>query len=74
MRMRIIRILDLPWKKMDPDPGHFFKIYWIFLTKKNFQIFIYIFRIFLSHNFMNHEIIQKAKILRIQIRILSTAW
>ena len=23
----LIRILDLHWKKMDPDPGHFFKIY-----------------------------------------------
>ena len=22
-----IRILDPRWKKMDPDPGHFFKIY-----------------------------------------------
>ena len=25
-----IQILDPHWKKMDPDPGHFFKIYWIF--------------------------------------------
>ena len=24
------------WKKMDPDPGHFFKI---FLRKNNFQFF-----------------------------------
>jgi len=28
---------------MDPDPGHFFKIYWIFLSKNNYQIFCYIF-------------------------------
>ena len=33
-----IRILDQHWKKTDPDPGHLFKIYWIFLTKQNFQI------------------------------------
>ena len=26
MRIRI-QILDPHWKKMDPDPGHFFKIY-----------------------------------------------
>jgi len=38
-----IRILDPHWKKMDPDPGHFFKIYLIFLTKNNFQIFCFIF-------------------------------
>ena len=42
-----IRILDPHWKKMDPDPnpdpdpdpGYLFKIYLIFLTKQNFQIF-----------------------------------
>ena len=35
MRIRI-RILDPHWKKMDPDPepGHFFKINWIFFNKK----------------------------------------
>ena len=38
-----IRILDPHREKMDPDPGHFFKIYWIFLTKNNFQIFCFIF-------------------------------
>ena len=27
----------------DPDPGYFFKIYWIFLTKQNFEIFCLIF-------------------------------
>jgi len=38
MRIRI-PILDLHWKKMDPDPnpdldpGHLFKIYWIFFNK-----------------------------------------
>ena len=35
--------LDPHWKKMDPDPnpGYFFKINWIFLTKqkKNFAYF-----------------------------------
>ena len=39
----LIRILDPHWKKMDPDPGHFFKIYRIFLTKNNFQLFCFIF-------------------------------
>ena len=29
-------------KEMDPDPGHFVKIYWIFSTN-NFHIFIFIF-------------------------------
>ena len=38
-----IRILDPQWKKMDPDPGHFFKIYWIFLTK---QIVLFFFAYF----------------------------
>ena len=42
-----IRILDPHWKKMDPDPdpdpGYLFKIYLIFLTKQNFQIFCLIF-------------------------------
>ena len=41
--MRIlIQIQDPHWKKMDPDsdpdPGYFFTIYWIFLTKQIFQI------------------------------------
>ena len=27
-------------EKMDPDPGHFFKIYWTFLTNNNFQFFV----------------------------------
>ena len=33
------RILDLYWKKMDPDPGHnrFLQIYWICLTRQNCQ-------------------------------------
>ena len=57
-----IRILDPHCKKMDPNPdpdsyqGHFYKIYWIFLTKNNFQIFVLFFCIFLSQNFLNHEI------------------
>ena len=41
------RNLDPHWEKMDPDPdsdpGYFFKIYGIFLTKQNFQIFCLIF-------------------------------
>ena len=42
---------DPHWKKMEPypDPGQFFKIYWIFWTKNNFQIFCLIFSpLFLS--------------------------
>jgi len=39
----LIRILYPHWKKMDPDPGHFFKIWWIFITKNNFQMFCFIF-------------------------------
>ena len=48
MRIRI-RILDPHWKKMDPDsdPGFFFKIYWIFLTKQNLKKFCLIFLVFL---------------------------
>ena len=42
-----IRILDPHWKKVDPDPNpdpaYFFKIYWNFLTKLNFQIFVFFF-------------------------------
>ena len=48
MRIQIWN-LDPHWEKMDPDPdsdpdsGYFFKIYEIFLTKQNFQIFFLIF-------------------------------
>ena len=35
-------------EKMDPDPGQFFKICWIFLIKNIFQIFCFIFFAFLS--------------------------
>ena len=45
MRIRI-RILDPHWKKTDPDPGHYFKIYWIFLTKIIFKFFKYFFAYF----------------------------
>ena len=38
-----IRILDPHWEKMDPDPGHFVQIYWMILTKQNFQIICHIF-------------------------------
>ena len=34
---------DPHWKKMDPDPGYFFKIYRGFLTEQNFQICCLIF-------------------------------
>ena len=41
-----IRILDSHWKKMEPYPnpdlGHFFKIYWIFLTKNNYKILFFL--------------------------------
>ena len=46
MRIRI-RILDLHWKKMDPDPGYFFKIYWTFLTKQKFSSIVNFIRLFL---------------------------
>ena len=59
MRMRI-RILDPHWKIIDPDPSHFFKIYWIFLTKKcsNFllNIFSLIFILKLNEPFRHEEI------------------
>ena len=55
-----IRILDPHWKKMGPDPGHFFKIHWIFLTKDNFQIFVLLFSLIfilkLDEPFKNEEI------------------
>ena len=35
---------------MDPDPGHFFKIHWIFWTKDNFQIFCYFFFVYFYPN------------------------
>ena len=56
MRIRI-RILDLHWKKMDPDPdpGHFFKIYWIFITLNNFQNWSVIFILKLDELFRNEE-------------------
>ena len=38
-----IRILDPHWKKVDPDPGLFFKIYWIFQQKLIFNFFFIIF-------------------------------
>ena len=34
----LMRILDPHLKKMDPDPGYFFKIYWIF---KLFVLFFF---------------------------------
>ena len=39
MRIRIW-ILVPHWKKMDPDPGNFFKIYWIFFFDTKFQILV----------------------------------
>ena len=43
---------------MDPDsdPGHFLKIYWIFLTKNNFIFFSLIFILKLDGPFRNEEI------------------
>ena len=45
---------------MDPDPSHFFKIYWIVFTKNNFQIFVLffslIFILILDEPFRNEEI------------------
>ena len=48
-----IRILAPHWKKM--DPGYFFKIYWIFLTKQNFKIFCLIFLLKLGEPFRNQN-------------------
>jgi len=49
-----IRILDPQWIKMDLDPGNFFRIYWIFLTKI-ISIFCFIFFVFLSQNLINNS-------------------
>ena len=47
-------------EKMDPDPGPFYKTYWFFLTKQNFQIFCLIFSLIfmlkLDEPFRNQEI------------------
>ena len=55
-----IRVLDLHWKKMDPDPGYFFIVFWIILTTQNFQIccliFSLIFMLKLDEPFKNQEI------------------
>jgi len=44
----------------DPDPGHFNKIYWIFLTKNKFEIFVLFFShiiiLKLDKSFRNEEI------------------
>ena len=39
----VLRIHLILMQILDPYPGHFFKIYRIFLTKNNFQIFCFIF-------------------------------
>ena len=39
----------------NPDPGYFFKIYLIFLTKNNFKFFV----LFLSKNLMNYSEMRK---------------
>ena len=55
-----IRIFDPEWKKIDldpdPDPGYFFKIYWIFFNKAKFSIFCLIFMLKLNEPFWNKEI------------------
>ena len=48
-------------EKMDPDPGNFFNIYWIFFKKQNFQIFLsylvsLIFMLKLDEPFRNKDI------------------
>jgi len=59
---------------MDPDPGHFFKIYLIFLTKNNFQIFfLFSFLIFilkLDEPFRNEEIFIIPLFSKVQILVL----
>ena len=54
-----IRILDPHWKKMNPDPGYFFKIYWFFLHSKIFKFvlfFLLIFMLNLDEPFRNRKI------------------
>ena len=40
----------------NPDPGYFFKLYSIFITKQNFEIFCLIFMLKLDEPFRNQEI------------------
>ena len=70
-----IRILNLHWKKMDPDqnpdPGYFLKIYWIFLTKQNFKICLIFLLIFmLNEPFRNQEIFSISLFSIVQIWVL----
>ena len=39
----LIHLILMRIRILDPDPGHVFKIYWIFFTKNNFQNFCFIF-------------------------------
>ena len=61
---------------MDPDldPGYFFKIYWIFLTKQNFKIFVLVFSLIfmlkLDEPFRNQEIFIISLFLIVQIWVL----
>ena len=66
-----------PWirtgKKMDPDsdPGHFFKIYWIFLTTKKFKFSVLFFSLILilklDEPFRNEEIFIISLFWKVQI-------
>ena len=64
-----IRILDPHLKKKDPDPGYFFKIYWIFITKNNFQIGFFSL-IFILNPFRNEETFIIFRFLKVQIWVL----
>ena len=73
--MRIqIRILDPYWKKMDPnpDPGQFFNLYGIFLTKKSNFCFIFslIFILKLDEPLRNEEIFIISLFSKVQIWVL----
>ena len=69
-----IRILDPHWKIIYPDPGQFFKIYWFFLTKNHFQIFLFkfllIFILKLYEPFRNEEIFIISFLSKVQIWVL----
>ena len=69
-----IRILDPHWKKVDSDPGQFFKIYWIVLTKIIFKFFVLFFSLIfilkLDEPFRNEEIFTISLFSKVQIWVL----
>ena len=59
-----IRILDPHWKKINPDPGYFYKIYWIFLT-----FFSHIFILKLDNQSEMRKIFQSLFFSKVQILV-----